>query len=428
MPLPETSTTALTFLMNKIDKFSVIYFYKILILMVWQQILMFLNKLKLKNFRNYETCEIDFPGNKILLVGKNAQGKTNLLEAIYYLATLSSFRAGNDSEIVKWNTDYCLLEADITKYGTDIELKILINPPKAKVLKLNGLKKSSFSDFLGNLLTVNFNVADLLLLRGAPSDRRKWLDDAISQVYPAYKDRLSKYSRIKTQRNNLLKELKGNINISSSQEEVLSVLDEQLAVSGSNIIHLRDKYLKEIQQKACEKHKAISLSNENLKIVYLSNVTGEFNAEQDQIPRPEEILERFMETFKEKRMEEIARAQTVIGPHRDDISFTINGKNAVSYASQGQQRTVVLALKLSEIDMIEEIIRESPVLLLDDVLAELDNQRQEFLLKSIKDSTQTIITTTSLSAFSDEYLKDKKIYMIDSGSVKGSLKDEKVYI
>ena len=159
---------------------------------------MFLKKLKLKNFRNYETCEVDFSGNKILLAGKNAQGKTNLLEAVYYLATLSSFRTSSDSELLRWNSSNCLIEADFSKYDTDINLKIIINPPKQKVLKVNGLKKSSFSDFLSNLAIVNFNVADLLLLRGTPSDRRKWLDNAISQIYPAYKDRLNKYSRILT--------------------------------------------------------------------------------------------------------------------------------------------------------------------------------------------------------------------------------------
>lgn len=378
---------------------------------------MFLKRLKIHNFRNYESCEIDFTGNKVLLVGKNAQGKTNLLEAIYYLATLSSFRAGNDSELLKWGSDYCLIEADLNKYDSDIELKVVINPPKQKVLKVNGLKKSSFSAFLGNLIVVNFNVSDLLLLRGTPSDRRKWLDDAISQIYPAYKDRLNKYSRIRVQRNNLLKEFKGNINISSSQEGLLSVLDEQLAVAGSNIIHLRQKYLKEAQQKANEKHKNISLNDEDLKIIYQSTIIGEFDTVETQLFKPDEVLEQFKNVFKEKRSEEIARAQTVVGPHRDDVSFVINGKNALKFASQGQQRTIVLSLKLSEIDLIEEIIAESPVLIMDDVLAELDDERQSFLLQSIKESTQTIITTTSLNAFSEEYLKDKKIYTIDSGSV-----------
>lgn len=140
---------------------------------------MHLKRLKLNNFRNYESCEIEFPYKKILLVGKNAQGKTNLLEAVYYLATLSSFRAGSDNELLKWGEDICSIEADIYKHDTDIEIKAIINPPKQKILKVNGLKKNSFGSFLGNLAVVNFNVSDLLLLRGTPSDRRKWLDDAI---------------------------------------------------------------------------------------------------------------------------------------------------------------------------------------------------------------------------------------------------------
>ncbi len=373
---------------------------------------MHLKNLKLKNFRNYETCEIEFPGNKILLAGKNAQGKTNLLEAIYYLASLSSFRPGTDSELLKWGAENCLIQADIHKHGTDIELRAIINPPKQKVLKVNGLKKTSFAGFLGNLTVVNFNVSDLLLLRGAPSDRRKWLDDAISQVYPAYKDRLAKYSRIRTQRNNLLKEYKN-----FPQEELLSVLDEQLGVAGSNIIHLRQKYLKEIRQIACRKHKNIAFEQEELNIIYVSTVTGEFDTLNDKIQKPDEILEKFHNALDEKRAGEIARAQTVVGPHRDDTSFIINGKNAVNFASQGQQRTVTLALKLAEIDLIEEIAGESPVLLLDDVLAELDNERQNFLLKSIKENTQTIITTTGLSAFNEDYLRDKKVYNIEAGRI-----------
>ncbi|HSA06447.1 MAG TPA: DNA replication/repair protein RecF [Candidatus Gastranaerophilales bacterium] len=389
---------------------------------------MFLKKLKLKNLRNYESCEIDFTANTTLLIGKNAQGKTNLLEAIYYLATLSSFRTGTDNEILKWGCDQCIIEANLFKHSTDIELKILLNPPKQKILKVNGLKKTSFSSFLGNLLVVSFTVSDLLLLRGSPSDRRKWLDDAISQIYPAYKDRLSKYSRIRIQRNNLLKEFKSNFSISTQQEDLLSVLDEQLAVSGSNIIHLRMKYLREIQEKAYQKHKSISLSEEDLKIVYESSITGDFDAINDELPTSDKIFEVFKGIFEKKRKEEIIRAQTVIGPHRDDIGFMINGKNAVNFASQGQQRTVALALKLSEIDLLEEIIKESPILLLDDVLAELDTERQEFLLKSINKGTQTIITTTSVSAFNNEFLKDKKLYKVSSGSVEEYFSYEKAFV
>jgi DNA replication and repair protein RecF len=379
---------------------------------------MFLKKLKLLNFRNYETCEINFSGNKIILVGKNAQGKTNLLESVYYLATLSSFRANNDSELVKKGTDAAYLGAELIKNETDIELSVVINPPKPKTIKVNGLKKSSYSQFMGNLVVVNFGVSDLLLLRGNPSDRRKWLDDAISQIYPAYKDRLNKYNKIRTQRNNLLKEFKGTFHLNQVQKDTLSVFNEQISVSGSNIIHLRQKYLKEIQAIANLKHKSISSEEkEDLVIEYNSTVSGDFNARNSEILTPESILELYGKAFEEKQNEELARTQTVIGPHRDDVSFYINDVYAQSYASQGQQRTIVLALKLSELDFIENILGESPVLLLDDVLAELDRTRQNYLLSSIKKDTQTIITTTDISGFNEEFLKDVEVYNIESGMV-----------
>ena len=379
----------------------------------------FLKKLKIINFRNYESCEIKFSGNKVILLGKNAQGKTNLLESIYYLAALSSFRANNDSEIIKWGSDSAFLSAELIKNDTDIELSVFINPPKHKLIKVNGLKKSSYSQYLGHLVVVNFGVSDLLLLRGTPSDRRKWLDDAISQIYPAYKDRLNKYNKIKTHRNNLLKEFKGNFHLNKIQQDTLSVFDEQISVSGSNIIHLRQKYLKEVQNIANLKHKKISLEEEDLVLEYNSTVTesGNFNAREDEIISPEKILEAYNKAFKEKINEEIARAQTVIGPHRDDVSFYINKIEAKSFASQGQQRTIVLALKLSELDFIENIIGESPVLLLDDVLAELDKTRQNYLLNSIKKDTQTIITTTDISGFNEKFLEDVVVYNIESGKI-----------
>ncbi len=378
---------------------------------------MFLKKLKLLNFRNYDSCEIDFSGSKVILLGKNAQGKTNLLESIYYLATLSSFRANNDSELIKWGSDAAFLGASLIKSSVNIELSVVINPPKHKVIKVNGLKKASYSQYLGHLAVVNFGVSDLLLLRGAPSDRRKWLDDSISQIYPAYKDRLNKYNRIRTQRNNLLKEFKGNFNLNKTQQDTLEVFDEQISVSGSNIIHLRQKYLKEVQNIANLKHKNISMEEEDLILEYNSSVSGNFNARKDEIYLPENILDLYKHAFKEKRNEEIIRLQTVIGPHRDDVSFYINNIDAKSFASQGQQRTIVLALKLSEIDFIENIIGESPVLLLDDVLAELDKTRQNYLFDSIKKETQTIITTTDISGFNKSFLEDALIYNIESGKI-----------
>jgi len=378
---------------------------------------MFLKKLELVNFRNYKQCFVEFPTNKTILVGKNAQGKSNLLEAVYYLATVSSNRASNDGELVLWGESAAKIKAIVEKSFSEIKLDIQINFPGRKVLKVNNIKKSNYSGYLGNLIIVNFGVLDLLLLRGSPSDRRRWIDDSISQLYPAYSERLSKYNKIRTQRNNLLKEFKGNINLSKVQEDSLSVWDEQLVITGSNLIHLRQKYLKEIQPVADIKHKYISIGEENLLIKYSSTVTGVFNSKDNEVMSPEKIAEVYREIIIDKRREEIVRAQTVIGPHRDDILFFINNINAETYASQGQQRTVILSLKLAELDFIRNITGENPVLLLDDVLAELDQTRQNFLLDSIKEDTQTIITTTDISNFDPVYLKGVTIYNVKQGEV-----------
>jgi len=380
---------------------------------------MFLKKLKLLNYRNYDFSEINFTSQKTVLLGKNAQGKTNLLESIYYLATLSSFRGNSDRDLINWKSSSAFLSAELIKNETDIELSVSINPPKNKLIKVNGLKKTSYGAYIGNLAVVSFGVNDLLLLRGTPSDRRKWIDEAISQIYPAYKDRLNKYNKIKTQRNNLLKEFKGNIYLNKVQQDTLDVFNEQISITGSNIIHLRQKYLKELQVISNQKHKNISLEQEDLVIEYNSTVLEKekFNSRFDEIISPDKILENYKKTFELKQKEEIIRAQTVIGPHRDDISFLINNIEAVNFASQGQQRTVVLALKLAEIDFIHNIIGESPVLLLDDVLAELDKTRQNYLLNSIKKETQTIITTVDISGFNQNYLEDVTVLNIESGSV-----------
>lgn len=378
---------------------------------------MFLKELDLVNFRNYRTIKVNFPCHKTIFIGKNAQGKTNILEAIYYLATLSSFRASNDGELITWDEGYSRVHSNLVKNNTNVTLDVLINPPKQKILKVNGLKKTSFSEFLGNLLVVNFGVSDLLLLRGSPQDRRRWLDDAISQLYPGYKDRLLKYNRIRTQRNNLLKSFKGNINLSKTQDDSLSVWDESLSVTGSNLIHLRQKYLKEVQKIAKVKHSFISYNEETLQIEYNSTVSGNFNPELGDVLQPETIVDIFKETLKHRRAEEIVRAQTIVGPHRDDILFYINSIDAKSFASQGQQRTVVLSLKLAELEFIKSITGETPILLLDDVLAELDSTRQNFLLNSIPEDTQTIITTVDVSNFKEEYLKDVTVYNVSKGSI-----------
>ena len=375
---------------------------------------MFIKNLALKNFRNYSDIELNFNSNKILIIGKNAQGKTNLLEAIYYLSTLDSLRAKTDNELVKWNTDFCSIKASIKKFDVDIDLEIYINPPNRKKLKVNGLNKNKSSDFISNISTVCFTVNDMLLLRGAPDDRRKWLDIAISQIFPAYIERLNKYNKIRTQKNNFLKNLKGNINAETS---LLDIWNEQLAITGSNIIFIRLNFLHEIQKIAAIKHKQIS-NNENLSLFYNSSVIGDISACEKFAYGSEFILENFKNKLNEKKAEEIIRAQSVIGPHRDDVTYFINNTEAKKFASQGQQRTIVLSLKLAELELIKEKINTNAILLLDDVLAELDDLRQNFLLDAIGNETQTIITSVDTLHFKEEYLKNVQIFEIKDNNIK----------
>ena len=369
--------------------------------------------LKLTDYRNCKEVELDLNSNKVLIIGKNAQGKTNLLESIYYLSALDSLRAKSDNELIRWGENYCSIKAEVKKFDIDIDLEIYINPPNRKKLKVNGLNKNKSSEFISNISTVCFTTNDLLLLRGTPDDRRKWLDLAISQIFPAYSERLAKYNKIKTQKNNYLKNLKGNIN---SDTSLLDIWNEQLAITGSNISFIRLNFLYELQKIANEKHSQIS-NNEDLSLYYNSCIIGDISACGKIEFNNEFILENFKKKLKEKTLEEIIRGQSILGPHRDDISFYINNNDSKKYASQGQQRTIVLALKLAELQLIKEKINTNAILLLDDVLAELDDLRQNFLLNAIGNETQTIITSVDTIHFKEEYLKDVEIFEIKDNSI-----------
>jgi len=358
-----------------------------------------LKKLDLKNYRNYESFEYDFAKNKTLIIGKNAQGKTNILESIYYLCALSSNRIKKDSELIKFDSDFASIKAEVERTDTTVELEVFLNPPKNKVLKVNGLKKTKSRDFLRVLSSVNFSVSDLLLLRGEPSNRRKWLDMAIFQVYPLYYDKLSKFNKIRIQKANFLAQYNSN-------SAMLDVFNEQLASASANVIYLRMKYLKELERIAKQKHKNLA-PDEELSVQY-KGIT-------DEIMPVSELNNLIYSKLKEIQNEEIRRQQCLIGAHRDDVDFFINGIDSKKFASQGQQRTIVLALKLAELQIIKEKIGEVPLLLLDDVLAELDNVRQNYLLNTIDDDIQMIITSVDTLAFDEEFLKNVDIIKIKSG-------------
>lgn len=343
---------------------------------------------------------MNFCDFKNLIIGKNAQGKTNILESIYFLSNLKSVRTSNNLDLIKFEQEKTEINALLEKNNTSIEMDFSYNDEKKKTFALNKVK-STQKDFKNVLKTVLFSTEDLMLLRGAPEDRRKWLDRAISQIYPVYDERISKYEKIRIQKNNLLKNEKFD-------KSLFDVYNEQLAIAGSNIIYLRRKFLNEIEKIAQIKHKEIS-QEENLKIYYSSTFElGE---------TVEEILENYKNALEENYNEEYRKMQSLIGPHRDDIVFFINDNNSLKFASQGQQRTIVLSLKLAELDIIKEKTGTSPILLLDDVLAELDDLRQNYLLGSIDKNTQTIITSVDTLFFNEDFLKDVKIFKINNGKI-----------
>ena len=360
-----------------------------------------LRKLILKNYRNYKEFEYEFKSNKTLIIGKNAQGKTNILEAIYYLCALDSSRIKKDSELILFNEEFATIKADVEKANIDLDLEVVINPPKNKILKVNGIKKTKSKDFLRVLSSVNFSSSDLLLLRGEPQNRRKWLDLDIFQVYPLYLEKLSKFNKIRLQKANYLSS--GLIN-----SDMLDVYNEQLSIASANVIFLRKKYLSELEKIAKIKHSSMA-ENEELKIKYQTITEEDLSIE--------ELKNLIYQKLNEIKTEEIRRMQCLIGAHRDDIDFYINDIDSKKYASQGQQRTIVLALKLAELQIIKEKNNEIPLLLLDDVLAELDNIRQNFLLSAIDDEIQMVITSVDTLAFDEEFLENVDIVKISAGEI-----------
>ena len=357
-----------------------------------------IKRLGLKNYRNCERVDLNFERKKTLIIGKNAQGKTNILESIYFLSDLKSPRTSSISDLIKIGQNRFEIDALAEKNETEIELDYTYSEDKKKEICVNKVKTTP-KNFKSVVKTVLFSTKDLLLLRGAPQDRRDWLDRAISQIYPAYDERLSKYDKIRIQKNNLLKQ-------EVIDESLFDIYNEQLIITGANIIFLRKKFLKEIEKIASEKHKIIS-SSEDFSLNY--------TCPRDEI---EEISEYLRKELTERKKEEFARRQACVGPHRDDIELKINEMDATKFASQGQQRTLVLSLKLSELEIIKEKTGYYPVLLLDDVLAELDDTRQNYLLKSIDENTQTIITSVDTLLFDKEFLEDVEIYTVENGYVK----------
>lgn len=369
---------------------------------------MYLKTLHLRQFRNYQDQRVDFLAPKTILVGNNAQGKSNLLEAVELLATLRSHRMARDRDLIREGEPIGQISATVERQTgiSDLSLTLRRNARRTVILNSEPLRRQL--DFLGFLNAVQFSSLDLELVRGGPEQRRNWLDTLLIQLEPVYAYILQQYNQVLRQRNALLKREQGAG--SSEQGSELALWDAQLATTGSRVTRRRSRAIERLAPIAQAWHASISGRAEILQIKYAPNVPLEQN-------HPEAVQRAFLEKIEQRAVAEQHQGTTLVGPHRDEVELTINQTPARQYGSQGQQRTLVLALKLAELKLIEEVVGEPPLLLLDDVLAELDPNRQNQLLDTIQDRFQTLITTTHLGSFDSQWLKASQILSVQAGQI-----------
>lgn len=370
--------------------------------------IMYLKTLHLKQFRNYQNQKVEFTAAKTILVGNNAQGKSNLLEAVELLATLRSHRGSRDRDLIKEGESIAQINATLERINSHSDLTLTLRRNSRRNVAINGVTVPRQMDFLGVLNAVEFSSLDLELVRGSPEIRRNWLDTLLIQLEPVYAHILHQYHQVLRQRNAFLKRYV-NTPEKSLQSE-LAIWDAQLVTAGTRVIIRRDRAIKKLSPIASAWHASISGASEILEINYAANIPLEKTS-------PQELQGAFFAKLQQRAVAELHRGITLVGPHRDEVELIINQTPARQYGSQGQQRTLVLALKLAELQLIEEVINEPPLLLLDDVLAELDPSRQNQLLDAIQDRFQTLITTTHLSAFDVQWLKSSHILYVNAGKI-----------
>lgn len=377
---------------------------------------MYLKTLHLRQFRNYRDCLVDFDAPKTILVGNNAQGKSNLLEAVELLSTLKSHRSVRDRDLVLENASVGQIRANLERAYGSVELALTLRTQGRRTVALNREALRRQLDFLGVMNAVQFSSLDLELVRGAPERRRNWLDSLLIQLEPIYAYILQQYNQVLRQRNALLKKyrswvVEGGVEATFKDLNAeLALWDIQLATTGSRVTRRRARVIERLAPLAAEWHASISKATEVLQVTYAPNVCLDTDD-------PEAVQKAFLDKIQQRRIPEQHQGTTLVGPHRDEVEFTINQTPARSYASQGQQRTLVLALKLAELKLIEEVVGEPPLLLLDDVLAELDLNRQNQLLDAIQDRFQTLITTTHLGAFDSQWLNSSQILSVHAGEI-----------
>ena len=359
---------------------------------------MIVESLKLQNYRNYEYLNMNFDEKINIIYGDNAQGKTNILESMYVCATSKSHRGSKDREIIRFDNDESHIKVNVKKNDMNYRIDMHLKKNKPKGIAVNGIPIKRAVELFGILNIVFFSPEDLNIIKNGPSERRRFIDMELSQLDKIYFDCLINYNKVVNQRNSLLKEY-----AFSGREDIISSLDiwdMQLVKYGNDVIKSREKFVKEINDLVKSIHTKLSGDREQLEIIYEPCVK-----EQD-----------FESELVRVRDRDLKFKCTNIGPHKDDMCFLINGMDVRKYGSQGQQRTAALSLKLAEIELVKQIIHDTPVLFLDDVLSELDSKRQNFLLDSIG-NIQTMITCTGLDEFINNRFSINKIFKVVNGTV-----------
>lgn len=358
---------------------------------------MIIQSLELKDYRNYRSLSIEFNKNINILFGNNAQGKTNILEALYMCATTKSHKGSKDKEMIRFKQDEAHLRLYLQKKEISHKIDMHLKKNKTKGVAIDGISIKKSSELFGLLNIVFFSPEDLSIIKNGPSERRKFMDLELCQLDKIYFYNLSKYNKILVQRNNLLKQIKSN----PSLIDTLDIWDEQLVNYGTNIIKKREEFIVLLNKIIYQIHQKLTGGLEKIKVEYDPSVKEK----------------EFHKELSKKRELDLKNLYTYVGPHKDDISFYVNGIDIRKFGSQGQQRTAALSLKLAEIELVKKIINDTPILLLDDVLSELDKNRKNYLLDSIND-VQTIITCTGLDEFINGRIHVNKIFEVNNGVVR----------
>lgn len=357
---------------------------------------MIIKSLELQDYRNYDLLNLAFDRGTNILYGDNAQGKTNILEAIYVSATTKSHKGSKDRDIVNFHKEEAHIRTFLEKDGVETRVDMHLRKSKSKGIAIDGQKIKKAADLLGVCNVVFFSPEDLGIIKDGPAERRRFVDMELCQLDGFYLYNLNHYNKIVTQRNKLLKDLFYNPDL----KDTLNIWDSQLVSFGSKVIERRKLFVEQLNEIIYDIHKRLSGGKEEILIQY----------------EPDVQIEEFENNLRCSQEKDIRLKQTTVGPHRDDFCFLVGDVDIRKFGSQGQQRTAALSLKLSEIELVKKITRDTPILLLDDVLSELDSSRQNYLLGSIGD-IQTIITCTGLEEFVNNRFEINRVYKVTSGIV-----------